>query len=68
MEKLMGCGIISMLLTFIVNVTLVIVIRVYARRSSGGHDADSMVKYMPIEISRGRAAQQDVKSSLERGW
>ena len=67
-EVLLGCGLGNLGIVLISNLMLIIFVMVYVKRGTGEHDADNMAKYMPIEISRVRASQQEVTSTLKRGW
>ena len=67
-NKVVGCAKVGVGLFFVTNLVLVIVIGMFVNRSTGRVDADDMAKYMPIEISRVRASQQEVTSTLARGW
>ena len=66
-EVLLGCGLGNLGIVLISNLMLIIFVMVYVKRGTGEHDADNMAKYMPIEISRVRASQQEVTSTLKRG-
>ena len=67
-DIVISCAIAGVGLLFVTNLVLVIVIGIYVNRGTGYVDADDMAKYMPIEISRVRASQQEVTSTLARGW
>lgn len=67
-DRVTGCGILGLVLFLATNVVLIIFMGIYINLGTGVMDANDMAQYMPIKLSRVRASQQEVTSTLERGW